>query len=82
MNPQDQAYIAECRDHYQTRLRYFELQNVFKNLLAVINGDGGHRADMFGTDFEAGADAQATVLKLFGEIAELKRKLDPYKAPF
>ena len=83
MNITQDVYMAEARSHLETRVRLSEVTQALRNLMAVINGDGGHRADTFGMDIEAAEDCQNTVIKLHGEVAELKRKLeDPYKAPF
>lgn len=74
--------MAEARSHLETRVRLDEAQRSLHNLMAVINGDGGHKADTFGSDAEAAEDCVQTLIKLFGEVAELKRKLDETRCPF
>jgi len=49
MNPHEQAYLDEARSHFQTRLKYFNHARLLNNLMAVINRDGGQKADMAGT---------------------------------
>ena len=47
MNPHEQAYLDEARSHFQTRLKYFNHVRLLNNLMAVINRDGGHKADTY-----------------------------------
>lgn len=54
--------------------RVEELDQDFGNLMAVINGDGGHRAGDFSSRKEAGEDAQKTVVASHARIEELERE--------
>jgi len=54
-------YLDEAREHHKTRLKYYELLDLLGNLMAVINGDGGHRAESFGAHAEAVEDCIDTL---------------------
>ena len=64
MSDEEAAYIDEARAHYRTRLQLQEVRRVLGNLMAVINRDGGHRANTSGSEAEAAEDCANTVRML------------------
>ncbi len=45
MNPNEVAYLEEAQAHYTTRLRRFEAERLLRELMAVVNNDGGQASD-------------------------------------
>jgi hypothetical protein len=70
MNITDDVYMAEAYAHLKTRVELQEYRSALRNLMAVINRDGGHHADMFPSDVEAAEDCVATVHKLHALLTE------------
>ena len=58
----------------------FTSLDALRNLMAVINQDGGHRASSFSSDKEAAVDCEATVVALRCERNALKREIEGLKA--
>lgn len=53
-----------------------EVQAALRNLMAVINRDGGHWAARFETDEKAAADAQDKVSGMFAKIEQLRADIE------
>ncbi len=65
-------YQDECMAHFVTRKEYHEVLSALKSLMAVINRDGGHRADLAADVFDAATDCENVVR----ELHHIKEKYD------
>lgn len=70
------AYLDEAAEHYKTRLKYHDVLWALKNLMAVINHDGGHTADTFPSELEAAEACQRKVVDMFAKISDLEDKVE------
>lgn len=65
MNTPESVYMDEARAHFRTRLELHRYKDALRNLMAVINRDGGHRAGHFSDDMEAAEDCENTIRKIY-----------------
>lgn len=70
-----EIYFEEATEHYKTRLRLHETLDALRNLMAVINRDGGQTADSFLSYTEAAEACERKVLEMMSEISFLKQEI-------
>lgn len=72
MNPYEVTYLEEAQAHYTTRLRRFEAERLLRELMAVVNTDGGQTADKAETLEQATFDCIALLNDERAELKELR----------
>lgn len=72
MNPHEVIYLEEAKAHYATRLRRFEAERLLRELMAVVNNDGGQTADKAPTLEGATYDCIALLHHERDELFELR----------